>query len=1251
MPTPYYPGITVTPNLGLSLIGMDEVVAEDFILIDAFAGGVSGSIEVNGVLVNNPNFVDSTTAVFSVVGSDISITASGGTGTVTSFSSGDLSPLFTTSVADPTTTPALSFVLSNAAQNSVFAGPSSGGAGAPTYRALVASDIPPLSYLTNPMTTLGDLMYEDAVPSPVRLAGNITTTKKYLSQTGNGSISAAPAWSQVAFGDIAAGAIANGTTATTQSAGDSSNKVATDEFVQTAIGGAFVPQIVTSGLIGQYAFTDGSGSTLTDSSGNGNNGTLGASTHAPTWVTGGGLTFSHASQQYVSFPAALNAARTVQIFYTYQTLASVGLMDLMASTVGSPNGISLSVNNNSEFTGSSAGANGFSNPGFTVFGDGFVLSKLTANGIGLLTFLLGSSSDSTYDTVCWNNHITATMSSQLQSAGIAGGAGVFQLGGSSIVNSYFNGTVYYMAVYNRLLTTAEILTNYDFMYSVMQLRGVQPTGPNNISTTTNQLVASGDSITMGYLGTAYTTLLSLNGTWAKGNIGVPGQLMATMVAEVQAADIPELNKTAGKSVAVIWGGTNDITAGTSADTVLSYLESYCKQVRAAGYKVIPVTMLSRNGEDTGKNTYNTLIRENWESFADALADVAANPLLGADGAYANSTYFNVDGIHPKTAGDTIAAAIIQQSVNRLYGNRDFSSANVYTTSTTQVDADYCIVLSGSTAGQTLTLETAVGYTGQSIFISNESTQTWTIAAYGSETISGSATFSLAAGVTIELQSILVSASAGGANWIAIVSSSGSGSSVSVNGTPVSSPNFKDSATVTFGVSGSDISLTASGGGGSTTWDTIGNAAGNLTLSNAAYTTEFDQTSNVAWLWKNTTAGTALTTNASPVLKLAANCFHGGASTQDTWSIGSSLAAGTDAISTLTISHSGSSGAAQISLPAPLSFGVTDPQIIGPDGATTGVSIGAVSGVALLAAVPGGSGDFIRGYQNGSYQGSISSQNTSLSFGLYHQNTGGSAEIGVANAPGATLTHPLVSLGHGGTGWATTGAGPYVGINMGQTFALGGSSSLHLNWAPTAGAGNFYAVQIAPTVNQTSSASGSYTALRIAVTETALLGTSNKLIDCYVGSSGATEVFAVDNTGKITEYAGVATASQGVPSEIVTVDLTAQSAAIGATNIIASVPATGMYRVAWSATITTAGTTSILGGSAGFQVGYTSPTDSVAKLTVSGNSTTSSANTTGTAVGGSLVVYAKTGTAITYQMDYTSTGTSMVYELHIKLERM
>lgn len=78
----------------------------------------------------------------------LTTTCGGGSGTVTTFSAGSLSPLFTTSVATPTTTPALTFTASTAAQNSLLAGPSSGGTGAYSFRAIVTADVPTLNQNT-----------------------------------------------------------------------------------------------------------------------------------------------------------------------------------------------------------------------------------------------------------------------------------------------------------------------------------------------------------------------------------------------------------------------------------------------------------------------------------------------------------------------------------------------------------------------------------------------------------------------------------------------------------------------------------------------------------------------------------------------------------------------------------------------------------------------------------------------------------------------------------------------------------------------------------------------------------------------------------------------------------------------------------------------------------------------------------------------------------------------------------------------
>ena len=49
---------------------------------------------------------------------------------------------------------------------------------------------------------LGDLIAGNSTPKWARVAGNTTTTKKFLSQTGNGSISATPSWAQPAETDL-----------------------------------------------------------------------------------------------------------------------------------------------------------------------------------------------------------------------------------------------------------------------------------------------------------------------------------------------------------------------------------------------------------------------------------------------------------------------------------------------------------------------------------------------------------------------------------------------------------------------------------------------------------------------------------------------------------------------------------------------------------------------------------------------------------------------------------------------------------------------------------------------------------------------------------------------------------------------------------------------------------------------------------------------------------------------------------------
>lgn len=216
----------------------------------------------------------------------------GGGGTVTSFSAGNLSPLFTTSVATSTTTPALTFSLSNAAQNSVLAGPASGGAGppsyqtAPTFSAANLTSFPTLNQNTtgqsgttlafasaptncgagvaatgittsgngtgcftpigfgNPMTILGDEFYGGASGAATRLAGPTAPGSYTINETPSGGAATAETFAL-------AGVVPNpqtGTTYTYLSTDATQDRAGYTSFSNASAIAAILPQAGSTGF-------------------------------------------------------------------------------------------------------------------------------------------------------------------------------------------------------------------------------------------------------------------------------------------------------------------------------------------------------------------------------------------------------------------------------------------------------------------------------------------------------------------------------------------------------------------------------------------------------------------------------------------------------------------------------------------------------------------------------------------------------------------------------------------------------------------------------------------------------------------------------------------------------------------------------------------------------------------------------------------------------------------------------------------
>ena len=175
----------ITPNLLLSLKGMDPIVAEDFVKIDTFAAGPFGStLDVNGAPVSSPNLNNTTPAapggdlnvIFQVSGGNVSAYVPvSGIGTVTSFSSGNIGSIITTLVSNPSSTPALSFAIATQTANTVWAGPTTGVAAIPAFRALVVADLPTVN------VNVGSFTYASIT---VNAEGMITAAASGVAPTG-----------------------------------------------------------------------------------------------------------------------------------------------------------------------------------------------------------------------------------------------------------------------------------------------------------------------------------------------------------------------------------------------------------------------------------------------------------------------------------------------------------------------------------------------------------------------------------------------------------------------------------------------------------------------------------------------------------------------------------------------------------------------------------------------------------------------------------------------------------------------------------------------------------------------------------------------------------------------------------------------------------------------------------------------------------------------------------------------------------
>lgn len=151
------------------------------------------------------------------------------------------------------------------------------------------------------------------------------------------------------------------------------------------------------------------------------------------------------------------------------------------------------------------------------------------------------------------------------------------------------------------------------------------------------------------------------------NFGVGAQNILHMIADAATEIDTVWNLENTKNICVPWEGINDIyTNGATAAEAYAHYVSYCNSRRARGWKIVAVTCIPDTRIPYATITeYNELLRDNWATFADALADVEADARLQGDGAELNLTYRTIDAVHLTTAGNAVIAEVVAAAINGL----------------------------------------------------------------------------------------------------------------------------------------------------------------------------------------------------------------------------------------------------------------------------------------------------------------------------------------------------------------------------------------------------------------------------------------------------------------------------------------------------------------------------------------------------------------------------------------------------------
>lgn len=305
--------------------------------------------------------------------------------------------------------------------------------------------------------------------------------------------------------------------------------------------------------------------------------------------------------------------------------------------------------------------------GFLIYNSGNLTDTQTQTAAGIATTSLGIETfryNGSMKTLRFNGFTRINEAA----TGNLGLSGALTVGARSSNDFYYSGDIAEVLIYNRALTDSEVDEVEEYLATKYGL---------TITQELPQIVFEGDSMTSGVGSTGGQTypqqtidLLGGSSEWYGLNQGTPSETVQAMSANAASTIDNLYDDSLDYNILSFWGGTNDIFFGADAATTYSRIVSYAQGRQSAGFEVIVSTILPRSGGGTpgtfeaDRQLVNTNIRDNWETFADALSDIASDSRIGDAGDETDGTYYS-DNIHLTNAGYAIIAEYVEEQVDAL----------------------------------------------------------------------------------------------------------------------------------------------------------------------------------------------------------------------------------------------------------------------------------------------------------------------------------------------------------------------------------------------------------------------------------------------------------------------------------------------------------------------------------------------------------------------------------------------------------